>query len=120
MKSIYDMTLKELTDHYNAEAKKQGLPTIKKFSGTRMAAIARCKALSTLSTTKPKVNKKMTDDPKKENISSIIKRMLLNGEKNAETIVTAVKEQFPDANTKASNVAWYRAKLRKEGLLPKV
>lgn len=44
---------------------------------------------------------------------------LLVKKKSTEEVIEAVKKKFPGAKTSPASIAWYRARLREEGKLPK-
>lgn len=51
-----------------------------------------------------------------QGIGAYCNELILKGKSN-EDVLTAVRTKFPDASTSASSVAWYRNKLKSEGLL---
>lgn len=54
--------------------------------------------------------------PRGQGIGAYCNELILKGKSN-EDVLTAVRTKFPDASTSASSVAWYRNKLKSEGLL---
>lgn len=50
----------------------------------------------------------------KRGIGTVIKEAIMAGKTNEEALALALAE-FPQANTSASTVSWYRNQLRKEG-----
>ncbi|MFA6064043.1 MAG: hypothetical protein WC736_15750 [Gallionella sp.] len=51
--------------------------------------------------------------PKKQGIGAYCTELIRNGKTNEE-VLAAVKRKFPDANTSAASVSWYRNKLKDE------
>lgn len=51
-----------------------------------------------------------------QGIGAFCNELILKGKSN-EDVLTAVRTKFPGASTSASSVAWYRNKLKSEGLL---
>lgn len=51
-----------------------------------------------------------------QGIGAYCNELILKGKSN-EDVLTAVRTKFPDAATSASSVAWYRNKLKSDGLL---
>lgn len=52
---------------------------------------------------------------KPERVGGMVKRLLLAG-KDTEAILAEVAKSFPEANTNAACVAWYKCDLKKKGL----
>jgi hypothetical protein len=52
-------------------------------------------------------------------IGNFAKNLILTTELSNQQILDAVKVQFPTANTSPACIAWYKSKLRKDGLLSK-
>lgn len=100
-KEVHDMKKKAT----KKKAATKGAPTAKK------SAAATKKKLSKKTTKKSA--KKGT--PKK-GIGALISGLLIKG-KGTDEVLSAVLKEFPDASTNASNVSWYRSKLRTEGKL---
>jgi HKD family nuclease len=53
------------------------------------------------------------------NIGQLISFLILNSTKSNDEIVTIVHEKFEGCKTTVNSVAFYKTKLRKEGLLEK-
>jgi len=55
----------------------------------------------------------------KMNIGQLITFLILNSTKTNSEILAIVHEKFEGAKTSMACVAWYKSKLRKEGLIDK-
>lgn len=66
--------------------------------------------------TKPAKAPKAPKEPRvpKRGIGTVVKEAILAGKTNEEALVAA-KAEFPNANTTASTISWYRNNLRKSG-----
>jgi hypothetical protein len=53
------------------------------------------------------------------NIGQLITWLILNTSKSNSDILDVVKEKFPECKTSPACVAWYKTKLRKQGLIAK-
>ena len=53
------------------------------------------------------------------NIGQLITWLILNTSKSNSEILEAVHEKFPESKTTPACVAWYKTKLRKQGLIAK-
>lgn len=102
-------------------AKKKVTKTAARVAAARKADKAKKKAPKTIGGGSAKLTAAIVDaaaKPLKVNIGSIAHEAILAGKSNEEALA-AVKAKFPDGNTNAGNIAWYRNDLRKKGLLPK-
>lgn len=53
------------------------------------------------------------------NIGQLITYLILNSSKSNSEILEIVKEKFEGCKTSPACIAWYKSKLRKEGLIEK-
>lgn len=67
-------------------------------------------------TDKPAKAPKAPKEPRvpKRGIGTVVKEAILAGKTNEEALAAA-KAEFPNANTTASTISWYRNNLRKSG-----
>ena len=63
---------------------------------------------------KPAAKKPAAKKPRAPGIGALVEELLLVN-KATEDILAAIAKKFPDAATNASNVSWYRSKLRAAG-----
>ena len=68
---------------------------------------------------KPKAEKEKAEKEKaepKRGVGAVAMEAILNSATN-EDALTAVRKEFPDANTTKASINWYRNKLRKDGAI---
>jgi hypothetical protein len=115
-----------------ADASAAAFAKIAETAGTKKPAakkatekpVAKKAAVKTAKTEKfPSAAKKAAAKPngsakpaRGQGIGSYCNELILKGKSN-EDVLTAVRTKFPEASTSASSVAWYRNKLKSEGLL---
>ena len=63
---------------------------------------------------KPKAEKEKAEP--KRGVGAVAMEAILNSATN-EDALTAVRKEFPDANTSKASINWYRNKLRKDGAI---
>lgn len=86
--------------------KENDMAATKKAATTKKTTPAAKKA-----TPKKPAAKATIGKPKKQGIGAFCIDLIKKGKSNEE-VLAAVKKQFPDANTSASSVAWYRNKVK--------
>lgn len=132
-KNLSEMSLAELTVVYNGIAKSVGKQPRKSFESksAAMESIAKLDALVKQPTPEQekaeivqqsKRSKPMTDNvekkPRGKGIGARACELILEGKSTAEVIET-VKAEIEGANPTAATIAWYKNKLRADGLLAK-
>jgi len=60
--------------------------------------------------------RRSTDPKPAAGIGALVDGLLIKG-KTTDQIVAAVHQRFPESNTSAKTVSWYRSKLRASGRL---
>lgn len=109
LKEVKDMSTPELLAEYNERAGKQ----VKKWSKKRTELEERVEAL------RPKPRAKAEDGEKKprgRGIGAFCRQAIADG-LDTDAILAAVAERFEGAATTRRCVDWYRAKMKKEGLI---
>ena len=51
------------------------------------------------------------------NIGQLANHLILNSTKSNKEILEIIRQQFPEAKTSMSCIAWYKSDLRKKGLI---
>lgn len=119
LKDLKGKTMAELVDMHNDLAKAANKPTVTGFKSEEAARIAVLKLAASKGSAPTKTSKptgKGVEGRPRTGVGKFAKELLAKGKSNAD-VLAAVQKEFPKNSTTLSCIAYYRAKMVKEGTL---